>query len=109
MPTRFPKDTPTDDRAGHGPEAPVMPSFDSLRAPRRRSPVDMLMPEPAPLVSEPAVRAASRPPDYGDLVRLGLHVARVMAGAPARLTLWSVREPVRLLRRLVRHQGPVPG
>jgi hypothetical protein len=109
MPTRSPKDTPTDDGAGHGPQAPAIPSFDSLRAPRRRSAMDLVVPGSAPLLSEPAERAAPRPPDYGDLVRLGLHVARVVAGVPARVALWSVTEPVRLLRRLVSRPGPVAG
>jgi hypothetical protein len=112
MPTRFPKDPPAGDRAGRvpdvSPEAPAIPSFDSLRARRRRSPVDLLLSEPAPPKSDAADRAP-RPPDYADLVRLGVHVARALAGVPARVTLWSVREPVRLLRCLVRHRGHVPG
>jgi hypothetical protein len=89
----------------------MIPSFDSLRARPRRSPVDLLVPEaePASRVSGAADRAAPRPPDYADLLRLGIHVARTLAGVPVRMTLWSVREPVRLLRRLGRQRGPVPG
>jgi hypothetical protein len=113
MPTRFPKDTSTDDRAGSMSEfardAPAIPTFDSLRSRRRRSPVDLLVPEPAAQPSVAADRAAPRPPDYADLVRLGVHVARALAGIPVRVTLWSVREPVRLLRRLGRPLGHVPG
>ncbi|WP_346618569.1 hypothetical protein [Blastococcus montanus] len=104
------------------PAAPAIPSFDSLRAPRRRTAVDLLVPgapRPAP-VSPPRVRphvevqapaapapdapAAGhevRPPDYADLLRLGVHVARAVASAPARVALWSVREQARFLRRLL--------
>ena len=113
MATRFPKDTPPDDRADRDPEipreAPAIPSFDSLRARRRRSPVDLLVPEAAPRFADAADRAAPRPPDYADLLRLGLHVARALASVPARVTRWSVREPVRLLRRLGLPRGPMTG
>ncbi|MCF6509590.1 hypothetical protein E9549_19640 [Blastococcus sp. MG754426] len=96
-----------------GPVAPAIPSFDSLRAPRRRSAVDLLVPvEPAaapapprpgaspsaparsssgtgaarsgPPAGDPSPRAAVRPPDYADLLRLGVHVTRVVLGLPAR-------------------------
>ena len=78
-------DAPQDD----GPQAPPVPSFESLRDPRRRSPLDLLVPpaaapaqtpEPAPGVAPPA----PRPPDYGDLLRLAVHVARWTAGIPVR-------------------------
>ncbi|MGY1722059.1 DNA-directed RNA polymerase subunit alpha C-terminal domain-containing protein [Blastococcus sp. SYSU DS0533] len=100
-----------------GPVAPAIPSFASLRGPRRRSAVDLLVPaasepaepgaaepgaaEPGPAVSRsqpPATPAAAarpstgaggppvavRPPDYADLLRLGVHVTRVVLGLPAR-------------------------
>jgi len=112
MPTRLPKDPPAGDQTGHvpdvSPEAPAIPAFESLRGRRRRSPVDLLLPEAAPPVSDAADRAP-RPPDYADLVRLGVHVARALAALPVRVTLWSVREPARLLRRLGRPWGPVAG
>ncbi len=113
MPTRFPKDIPTDDLEGSVPEvprdAPAIPTFDSLRSRRRRSPVDLLVPEPEPATSGAADKPAPRPPDYADLVRLGVHVARALAGLPVRVALWSVREPARLLRRLGQLWGPVAG
>src|SRR5688500_2550629 len=113
MPTRSPKDMSTHDPEGAVPEvppdAPAIPSFASLRARRRDSPVDLLLPEPVTRASGAAARPAPRPPDYADLVRLGVHVARALAGLPVRVTLWSVREPARLLRRLGRPWGPVAG
>jgi hypothetical protein len=81
-------DAPQDD----GPQAPPVPSFDSLRDPRRRSPIDLLVP-PAPPPPEPPAPVAPptpRPPDYGDLLRLAVHLVR-----------WSVGLPVRGLRRLL--------
>ena len=51
---------------------------------------------PGPVPQRPSVPAV-RPPDYADLLRLGVHVARTLAVAPARATLWSVG----CLRRLV--------
>jgi len=77
-------DAPQDD----GPQAPPVPSFDSLRDPRRRSALDLLVPPPAP--PEPAAPVvpvappAPRPPDYGDLLRLAVHLARWTAGIPVR-------------------------
>ncbi|MGY2066070.1 DNA-directed RNA polymerase subunit alpha C-terminal domain-containing protein [Blastococcus sp. SYSU DS0619] len=91
------------------PAAPAIPSFASLRGPRRRSAVDLLLPDapaaqepepepagepparPAPARPAPArtastgpADAAVRPPDYADLLRLGMHVARAVLTAPAR-------------------------
>jgi hypothetical protein len=92
------------------PTAPSIPSFASLRAPRRRTPVDLLMPEDPPAPAEPAVDRAApapvpRPPDYSDLLRL----VRAAAVVPGRVALWSVQEPVRCLRRLLGEQvGPAP-
>ena len=67
------------------PPAPPVPSFDSLRDPRRRSALDLLVPPaaaaPAP---EPVAPPAPRPPDYDDLLRLAVHLARWTAGIPLR-------------------------
>jgi hypothetical protein len=89
--------------------APVMPSFESLRGPRRRSAVDVLLPEadppppPAPAPAPPApapapVRAPAgpRPAEYADLLRLGARLLRAAGGVAA----WSVRTPARCLRRV---------
>jgi hypothetical protein len=100
-----------------------MPSFDSLRDPRRRTAVDVLVPGPAPIPApEPApapdpapavtagptppaarVRPASRTPrpaEYADLLHFGLRLASAVGGVPCRLVRWSVTEPARCLRRL---------
>ena len=92
MPIRSPDDVP----AGL---YPVMPSFDSLRAGRRRTATDVLVPErPAP---RDDVRQAPRPAEYADLLRLGVVVARAVASAPLRLARWSVRLPLGCARRLL--------
>jgi hypothetical protein len=74
--------------------APSIPSFGSLRGPRRRSPVDLLVPgePPAPVhaappaAPEPAARpAAPRPPEWSDLLHLGVHVGRAVVALPLRL------------------------
>jgi hypothetical protein len=85
------------------PAAPVIPSFDSLRAPRRRTAVDVLVPgpPPGPPAPGPARAAAPRPAEYADLVRFGVHVVRTLAGMPLRVAGWAVREPVHLVRRLL--------
>jgi hypothetical protein len=90
------------------PVAPAIPSFDSLRAPRRASAVDLLVPEPpaatAPAAaarSGPAPASAPRPPDYADLLRLGMHVLRTLARVPGRVAVRSVQQPVHCLRRLL--------
>jgi hypothetical protein len=85
------------------PAAPVIPSFDSLRAPRRRSAVDVLVPgpQPAPSATGPAPAGVSRPAEYADLLRLGVRVIRAVVGVPVRVGLWSVGEPVLCLRRLL--------
>jgi hypothetical protein len=89
-----------------------MPSFESLRSPRRRSAVDLLL--PGPLESEapdvpapdvpahdvpapelpapdlpapdlpgvPAARAVVRPAEYGDLLRFATRALRAAVGVP---------------------------
>ena len=94
MPNRSPRDVPAGtprDPEASSEAAPTIPSFDSLRARRRRSPVDVLMPEtpPAPRPETPPAPHATRPapprpPDYADLLRLGVHVVRTLAGVPMR-------------------------
>jgi hypothetical protein len=103
-----PEPPATVSRSGSAPEeetrdAPTMPSFESLRAPKGRTAVDVLVPS-ARSAPRRAPGAAPRPAEYADLVRLGVHVARAVADAPRRVTLWSIRAPVRLLRRLVGDQ-----
>ena len=71
---------PTDDDLT-GPTAPAIPSFASLRGPRRLSPVDVLV---------PVERAPQRPPEWADLWLLGGHVAAQV-----------VALQIRLLRRLL--------
>ena len=83
------------------PAAPAIPAFNSLRGPRRPSAVDLLLPgttpAPSPPPPPPPPATPGRPPDYADLVRLGVHVARSLAVVPARLTRWSVARLRRLL------------
>lgn len=67
---------PTDDHDPNGPTAPAIPSFASLRGPRRRSPVDVLV---------PAEQAPPRPPEWSDLWLLGVHVAGAVVALPGRL------------------------
>jgi hypothetical protein len=70
---------------------PEMPSFASLRDPRRRSPIDLLVPPVAeeeaviePVVvpdvpaaaPRPAARPAPRPAEYADLLPAALRLAR---------------------------------
>ena len=93
------------------PDAPAIPSFASLRAPQRRSALDLLVPGPPPAEPEPAEPVdaepppaeprASRPAEYADLLRIGAHLARAVAGVPGRAVRWSLREPVRALRWLL--------
>ena len=85
------------------PAAPTMPSFDSLRSPRRRTAMDLLVPEPAPAPAPTAEapKASPRPPEYGDLLRLGMRVIRVAAGVPGRMARWTVLESTHCLRRLL--------
>jgi Bacterial RNA polymerase, alpha chain C terminal domain len=80
--------------------APAIPSFDSLRGTRRRSAADLLVPGSGPgqTPAGPGPAAAPRAAEYADLLRLGVRLVRAAAGVPWRMTLWSVRGPVRLLR-----------
>ena len=88
------------------PAAPTIPSFDSLRGPRRRSAVDVLMPGSTPELPEPSAPGPARPSgprpaEYADLARLGMRMARAVAGVPLRVAGWAVREPANCLRRLL--------
>jgi hypothetical protein len=89
------------------PLAPPIPSFESLRGPRRSSALDLLVPAPAPEPEQPSAQAprpdpaprpaAPRPPEYADLWRLGVHLARAAACVPVRVLRWSVTGPLRRL------------
>jgi hypothetical protein len=103
-----PTDDPGRDRSGQ--TTPGIPSFDSLRGPRRRSPVDVLTQGPADVPAEPRPSgrpagggrpAEPRPPEWADLLRLGIHVAGAVAAAPVRVVRWSVCAPAHRLRRLL--------
>jgi hypothetical protein len=85
------------------PAAPMIPSFESLRAPRRSTAVDVLVPglPPEPSATGPAPAGVPRPAEYADLLRLGVRVVRAVAGVTRQAAGWSVREPVRCLRRLL--------
>ena len=72
--------------------APTIPSFASLRRGARQSPADLLVSR-QPETVQP-VRAAprpvdARPPEWADLWRLALHVAR-----------WCAQQPITAVRRL---------
>ena len=69
------------------PSPPVMPSFASLRDPRRRPAVDLLVPT-AP--ADPGT-SGPRPPEWSDLWLLGRHVTRSLAGLPGRVAAWQLR------------------
>jgi hypothetical protein len=86
---------------------PAIPSFASLRDPRRRTPVDLLVPGPPAAASAAGTDPAggARPPDYGDLLRLGVRVVRAASAVPGRVALWSVLTPVRCLRWLLGEQA----
>jgi hypothetical protein len=72
--------------------APPIPSFASLRRGGRRSPADLLV-SPQPSVDRSAPSSpggAARPPEWADLWRLGLQVAR-----------WCAVQPCTTVRRLL--------
>jgi len=98
-----PTQPPDTDAPRHeAPAAPAIPSFDSLRDPRRRTAFDLLVPDGPPAQAPvPVPVAAARPPDYADLLRLGVHLAQAAAAVPVRLARWSLRRPVTCLRRLL--------
>jgi hypothetical protein len=87
------------------PDAPRIPSFESLRSTRRRTTVDLIVPAtppPPPPPPPPDVTPTGpRPPDYADLWRLGMRVGQTLATLPARLALVAVQRPTRSLRRLL--------
>ncbi|TFV66957.1 UNVERIFIED_ORG: hypothetical protein E4P37_04340 [Bacillus sp. AZ43] len=83
------------------PEAPAIPSFDSLRAPRRRSAVDLLLPDAPVAATEPVRADGPRPAEYADLWRFGVRAARAASSLPWRLASWSVRTPVACAVRLL--------
>ena len=114
---------PTEDDGG--PASPEIPSFASLRDPRRRTAFDLLVPETPPAADgdeagdgdgdevadepdpepEPAAApsrpAAPRPAEYADLLAFGVRVARAAVTFPVRLAVWSVRTQAECLRRLL--------
>ena len=75
------------------PSPPVMPSFASLRDPRRRTAVDLLVPTAPAAATARASRpaAAQRPPEWSDLWLLGRHVTRSLAGLPGRVAGFQLR------------------
>ncbi|MBN1092910.1 hypothetical protein JKP75_10255 [Blastococcus sp. TML/M2B] len=84
------------------PAAPPIPSFASLRAPRRtHAAMDVLLPPALPPVPPPVrerpVAAAPRPAEWPDLLRFGVRAATAALRLPGLL----VREPARRLRRLL--------
>jgi hypothetical protein len=92
------------------PDAPPIPSFASLRAPERRTALDLLMPEPPaePAAPGPVPPAGPRPAEYADLLALGVHIVRVAMAVPVRLVRWSVRAPAHSLQRLLGGGAPRP-
>ena len=100
LPTTRPASSSETDDA-ESPAAPAIPSFASLRAPRGRSAIDVLVPGDVPLPPSPAPAPAPRPAEYADLLRFGVRVARIVAAVPLRAAGWAVREPVHCLRRLL--------
>jgi hypothetical protein len=114
----------TDDE---GPAAPEIPSFASLRDPRRRTALDLLVPAgpghdpgPGPRAEEgtgtgtgtepvtaapPAGRrpaaTAPRPAEYADLLGFAARLVRAAVTVPGRVALWSVQAQVDLVRRLL--------
>jgi hypothetical protein len=99
-PATDPEPGPAEDES---PAAPVIPSFHSLRDPRRRAAVDLLVPGPpsVPSTTAAARPGVPRPAEYADLLRLGARVVRDVVCVPGRVVRWSFREPVHCLRRLL--------
>ncbi|MGY1823169.1 hypothetical protein [Geodermatophilus sp. SYSU D00079] len=98
---------PDPDPEEESPATPAIPSFESLRGPRRRTAVDLLVPatpppDPAPpaaapAAARPATPGGPRPAEYADLLRFGGRAVRAAAGVPLRVAGW----PVRCVRRLL--------
>jgi hypothetical protein len=61
---------------------PTIPSLASLRDPRHRTAVDLLVPAATAPTNPPRT---SRPPEWGDLWLLGVHVARSLGGCLRRV------------------------
>ncbi len=79
----------------------VMPSFASLRDPRRRTAVDLLVPAaPAETTARPARPAgAPRPPEWSDLWLLGMRLTQTALTVPGRLVTWQTSCLRRVLGR----------
>jgi hypothetical protein len=103
VPEPHPETTPSEDD-GDAPPSPAIPSFESLRGPRRRTAVDLIVPATPPRDPEtwPAP-PPPRPPEYADLWRIGVRAASAVAGVPWRVARGSVLVPVRLVQRLLGH------
>ncbi|WP_369254873.1 DNA-directed RNA polymerase subunit alpha C-terminal domain-containing protein [Geodermatophilus amargosae] len=110
---------PLPDDDDGGPASPAIPSFESLRGPRRRSALDLLVPEQPPAAEEaddaepldiepldalaeqpPGLRRAPRPAEWSDLAALGVRGVRAAASLHWRVTVWWVQAPARLVERL---------
>nr|WP_239522770.1 DNA-directed RNA polymerase subunit alpha C-terminal domain-containing protein [Geodermatophilus normandii] len=116
-----------DDGDDGGPASPAIPSFESLRGPRRRSALDLLVPEqPAEVPAEVGTEApaeedaardaepldllvpeqpperprAPRPAEWSDLAALGVRGVKAAAALHWRVTVWWVQAPARLVERL---------
>lgn len=90
MPTRTPDADPADPaRPRQGavdaePATREIPSLASLRDPRRRTAVDLLVPAAARPVYPPRA-TPPRPAEWSDLWYLGLRLARIAVTVPGRL------------------------
>ena len=86
------------------PSPPVMPSFASLRDPRRRTAVDLLVPAaPAAAPARPSAATrpagAPRPAEWSDLWLLGVRLAQTAVTVPGRLVAWQTSCLRRVLGR----------
>jgi hypothetical protein len=75
--------TPDDDH--QGPASPEMPSFASLRDPRRRTAVDLLVPVAPPEQPRRPAATPPRPPEWPDLWLLAVATARAALALPTSL------------------------
>jgi hypothetical protein len=102
MPTRTPDAFPAHPARPHadlaGNEAPAIPSLASLRDPRRRTAVDVLVPA-APTPAPPPRTTAPRPAEWADLWIFGASVARTVGSVPGRLLAWQTSCLRRVLGR----------